>query len=901
MPIKLDNMKATVATKKLYTPKFFSNDITGSGKKTGLLREEIFPKNLDPAQPEKSFICSPYRIVTNTGKYAKTTMYPIDPLTGFEDIRITRIPNVIKFDPAWCKLSSTKSANGSTDWYIALTPAYISIISPIRVEKNPQNPNADPDDTAPDETKHCIITYKMLSIEAKTDANNVITDLDIKDNFLTDNPLLTLTNQITDDPQYIAAFTLYLQDYNTYDEICRMSEIWQTTLVDTLISFYDAVVNSFPNSFPMTRFLRYLSTYKVSLDQYADLYAKLKTRFSEKDLKMLVKANTSLLLQDTFDGLKSIAFSPLPKPSQTNKTLDLSWCSKEQFDAITSDAPLNLVQAGAGTGKSTVIKSRLDYLDYLGVDLNRVMVLSFTNAAADNIAERCPGIQSMTIAKMIDTIYSQNHPTHQLSQSSTRRGEGSTFTNSLSMYAKDNPLVKKLIHVIEDVEKYNDYASLLRFVEENYDDVIKILDTVKQTTLHLEIIICYLEYANITIPFDIDHLLIDEVQDNAVFEFIFFLKMTCKLKNHLYLVGDCSQTLYEFRASDPKALNAIESSGLFSTFPLNINYRSNQNILSFANALLSDIDANKYANIQLRSFKLDSVTKQSFNKNVKVDYTKLHKVSELNDWLMAKMQSSDIINWINDKRAKKEQVCILAYKRHDASVIQNALTHAYPNAKFASLMSAKNTSFAYFSKYVSNRRSHMLALPSNNVSTLCNRIATDVINNLDSCNVTPKMKQYNIIVANINAMLIEWRDKNAQMLKDNIDRFNRGLIPHDEYVDVIGQSLIDYEITKNAIRQNVLSQKNAEKKENFHDADFVISTIHSAKGLEFDNVIILYHNDNNMHEEDKRMYYVALTRAKKSEYVIAYDTVVNATILSRYSTIIQHLPDDLNAVLTTAC
>jgi DNA helicase-2/ATP-dependent DNA helicase PcrA len=44
-----------------------------------------------------------------------------------------------------------------------------------------------------------------------------------------------------------------------------------------------------------------------------------------------------------------------------------------------------------------------------------------------------------------------------------------------------------------------------------------------------------------------------------------------------------------------------------------------------------------------------------------------------------------------------------------------------------------------------------------------------------------------------------------------------------------------------------------------------------------------------MDEEKKRMYYVALTRAMKSEYVLAYDTVANAKIEADYRTIVDTL------------
>lgn len=878
MPIKINGDAASTAKAAavIHTPKFFSKDITGSGKATGMLNQAIFPANIPIKAPINSlgFLTPHWHIRTDVNKYAKFTTYPINPLGSYIPVGVR---NGINFDGNnWCKFRTT----GNCDFYWNLTPVTLTISEPIATAA--ANTNTTNNITA---GKKCIVTYVLCEIKVENVNNNKICTI-TNINF-TENPMATFKTFTGITASEDAAFQNYIANYNTYSEVCRLSGIWQTNLTDLIVNTYDKD----PSGFPMSKIIRYMSQYKVTLQQYKTLYSELQKRFTEPELKAFTKMNTSLLLQDTLNNLSQIQFPQLPKPGSTNRQLDLSWCSVEQFNAITSAAPLNQVQAGAGTGKSTVIKSRLDYLEYLGVDLKDVMVLSFTNAAADNIQARCPGIQSMTIAKMIDTIYQQNHPTHQLSPSLAKRGEGSTFTNSLELYRGSLPFVEELIDATNRVEKNNDYATLLRLVEENYTDIMTILDTVGQTTFCLEIIICYLEYATMTIPFNIKHLLIDEVQDNAVFEFIFFLNLTCKLHNHLYLVGDCSQTLYEFRASDPKALNAIESSGLFATFPLNINYRSNQNILQFANALLDDIEANQYANIQLQSFKLNQITKQSFAENVIVDYNRLTKISEMEDWVQYKLHSTDVKNWIDDKFAKNEQICVLAYKRRDAAIFQKELEKLYPNKKLVSIIPVKNTAFAYFSKYVSNCRQQLFSLPTSSITDLFDRIRAEIVSNLSNCHITPTMANYGKILAKVQAMLIEWQSANTAVLTDKLTMFNNGKITHQGLVEAIGESLIDFEIQKNALKQTILSQANATKKEDTDSADFIFSTIHSAKGLEFDNVLLLYQNKNQMEEDAKRMYYVALTRAKKSEYVLAYDTVLNALVSTRYDMVLQHLPD----------
>lgn len=874
MPIKINGDAASVASvsKQIYSAKFFSKDITGSGKATGLLNQSIFPANLPIKTPQNTH--SPHwHIRTETNKYSKLTSYPLSPLGSYMPVNIA---GAINFDASWCPLSSLSVHNYAV--YACLIPVEFTIIESLATAAANQNTTNNIQTG-----KRCAVNYALLLINVdKTPDKKAYIDAC----YYTENPMETF-NSLGLSASDANAFHDYLMTYNTHAEICRLSEIWQTNLADVIIKAYD----DNPNNFPIERIIRFIAQYKVTLQQYKDFYSALTQRFTPDVLKTFTKMNTSLLLQDTLNNLSQAPFATLPAPGNTNKQLDLSWCSKEQFDAITSASPLNLVQAGAGTGKSTVIKARLDYLDYLGLDLKKVMVLSFTNAAADNIKARCPGIQSMTIAKMIDTIYTKNHPTHQLSSSLAKRGEGSTFTNSLELYKNSLPLVPELIEAVNRVEKRNDYATLLRLVEENYDAIMKILDTVGQTTFHLEIIICYLEHATMTIPFDIEHLLIDEVQDNAVFEFIFFLNLTHKLHNHLYLVGDCSQTLYEFRASDPKAINAIENSGLFATFPLNINYRSNQNILQFANVLLDDIEANQYANIQLQAFKLNTITKQSFSEAVNVLYNRLDKIAEMEDWVCRKLREPDLAKWIEDKLLKKEQICVLCYKRREAAIFQRELEKLYPNAKLVSIIPAKNTAFAFFSRYVSNNKQQLLALPTTNVTDLCNRVRAEIMASLANCHITPSTKNYNQIVANVNSMLKDWQAANVNVLLDALTQFRSGAITHDRLAEIIGETLIDFEIQKNALKQTLTSQKNATKKEDTDSANFIFSTIHSAKGLEFDNVILLYQNKNQMEEDAKRMYYVALTRAKKSEYVLAYDTVLNALVKTRYDTVMSRLPD----------
>lgn len=553
------------------------------------------------------------------------------------------------------------------------------------------------------------------------------------------------------------------------------------------------------------------------------------------------------------------------------------------------------------THNSTVILNRINHMVNAGVNPEDITVISFTNAAADHIKEEQSLVHSMTACAMINTIYKANFPTHDLN---TMESLASTL-RALYPNVTTDPKHKLAHRFAEHItamdsnrsnnkQESNPQTRMNNFIEKNLADVLQILDEVGQTTLELQIIICYQLIGQLQEPPEIQtkYLIIDEVQDNSVFEFIYFLRYAEKHDASLFMVGDCSQTLYEFRASNPKALNTLEGSGVFEIHRLDINYRSNQEILDFANITLARIEANQYANIQLRSNMLTRVTEKSFKDKIQLKaYQCSKKAGEFNT-ILPQIITNDLKAYLDDKIAKHEQVAFLAYPRVQVSIIQATLRDAYPNANIVSIMSDKQHGTTLFTRFISEYWNEVKFAPTPDLDVIIGDLIASKLRYLLSRDTDENRK------AAFN-QIGKWKLENAGHIRSWANQYMHGVITLDQLLNNTMQNMIDFEVKTNAISQLLTSQRNNDRKneQDMKNADFIMSTIHSAKGREFPHCVIIYKDTTDMSEPDKRAYYVALTRAMKTEFVVAYDTYANPDIEGQYNMVIGalHEADALTA------
>ena len=683
---------------------------------------------------------------------------------------------------------------------------------------------------------------------------------------------------------FLDTLATFYAEYSVYDNITDSAQSWSSDdIADDIHDVIDALVSK-KHSYDdeqlaqMVYELRYMEQYNVPLSAYRKIYESINMLCDPQTASLLVKQNMNLLMNDTLNDLSGKR-DQLERAPETIKTIPVQrQLSPQQLAAVQSTEPLILTQAGAGAGKSTVILARIQQLDLCGVNPADITVLSFTNAAADNIIRKNPDVRSMTIARMIHDLYMTYFPTHELSSVET-------IANSLGIYMPKDPFAFQFANKLRNLEGRNSegaHTALNNFIESHLEQTIDALNLIKQTSLELEIILAYQMIDKMPLPtgLNIRHLIIDEVQDNSVFEFIYLLRLVNKLGCSLFIVGDCSQTLYEFRSANPKALNALESSGVFTPYKLETNYRSNQEVLDMANVhLLSEIEANQFAQIRLRANSLTPVTANSFQEKVRVvheHYTADRKF--LTDLPM--LLSKHVNSYIQECLGRGEQVAFLAFTRREAFAIQKRLEELFPGRSVISMISDRRRASTFFSSFIEHHWSDIEAVDPANASFVFTK---ELVSRGPGANPNAQ--------AALAKMASEWWTASALTIQGWVYEYQAGIITKEVFFDRLKKCILDHEIRHNSIRDALMHRNNEERKiRNLETkADLIVSTVHGVKGLEFDNVVVVYKDQSDMTEEKKRLYYVAFTRAKNSLFVLSHGTTLSARIVSDYNLIVDSL------------
>lgn len=301
--------------------------------------------------------------------------------------------------------------------------------------------------------------------------------------------------------------------------------------------------------------------------------------------------------------------------------IDLSLLNREQEKAVTkTEGPL-LILAGAGSGKTRVLTYRIAYLVEKGVYPGNILAITFTNKAAAEMKERVVKIVGEEAQKMwISTFHSSC--VRMLRQDIDKLGYNKNFViydtseqeKLIKECLKELNLDEKLYPVKDMLGKIGEQKDKLidedTYYRRNYNDFktknlaeiyVRYQKKLKSNNaLDFDDIICKMVKILSTYP-DVlayyqrkfRYIMVDEYQDTnrAQYEFIRLLSSSHR---NLCVVGDDDQSIYGWRGADIRNILDFEKDyPNTETIKLEQNYRSTKTILEAANCVIVNNETRK--------------------------------------------------------------------------------------------------------------------------------------------------------------------------------------------------------------------------------------------------------------------------------------------------------------------
>ena len=293
----------------------------------------------------------------------------------------------------------------------------------------------------------------------------------------------------------------------------------------------------------------------------------------------------------------------------------------------------------------------------------------------------------------------------------------------------------------------------------------------------------------------------------------------------------------------------------------------------YANQILDVIDANRYAKIQLKSANFSKVTAQSFAEKVIVE-----------DNIMTSTRQKDYVEsletffdnnpqfeqWFIERVKKGEQVALLGWTRAEVlasgEMLRDILErHGLADKEVASIMSDNKRPMTILSRFAYRGKSQLEAidplLPPHEYLAKIDQTASSFIAETFRY-ASPNQIQFFKDLIHRTVKTVVYSNQWQAMCRD----FAQGNVTINMLTGHLLRELLRVETKQNAMDTYI----NKDDEPDYSNIPVILSTIHGSKGLEFDHTVVLY-NENKKgaaSQESLRMMFVALSRAKQSEYIV---------------------------------
>ena len=600
----------------------------------------------------------------------------------------------------------------------------------------------------------------------------------------------------------------------------------------------------------------------------------------------------------------------------------LNSLNNQQKLAVTStEGPLQVL-AGAGSGKTKVLTTRIVHLIQEKKCFGQqILCVTFTNKAANEMRERVVNlVNSKSVAfPWLGTFHSICNK--MLRRNAEAVGLKSNFTiidtldqiklikkilEAENIDIKKNP-PKQIAYYIDqwknkallpqDIKLKNKEFNLINGlnVYKIYQQRLKIMNCVDFGDLILHVVTILKKFEDIKKIYkkNFKYILVDEFQDTNYVQNL-WLKLLTNEKNNICVVGDDDQSIYSWRGAEVK--NILEFKETFDnleTVKLEQNYRSTENILNSATSLISNnedrlnkkiwSDLGEGEKVKIKSY-FDGLSEASgVSDIIEQNLSKKFKLNSISILVRASFQTREF-----EERFIKIGLpyrIIGGLKFYERSEIKDALA-------YLRLINQSNDDLS-FERIINTPKR---AIGDSSVKKIYEFAKKKELSLLDA---SQEILKENILkpktVQNLKTFIvniISWKQKSesidhVSLLETVLDESGYSSMLKNEKTPEADSKLENLKELKSSMKsysslneflENISLQTAIDEK--WDGEKINIMTIHSAKGLEFDAVFLpgweegLFPHQKSIDEkgvegieEERRLAYVAITRAKKELYL----------------------------------
>lgn len=612
---------------------------------------------------------------------------------------------------------------------------------------------------------------------------------------------------------------------------------------------------------------------------------------------------------------------------EANVSSILEGLNEEQRKAVEAVEGPVLIVAGAGSGKTRVLTGRVAYLLASGVDASRVMALTFTKKAATEMKERIALMVGDRRARHLVMGTFHSVFIRFLREYSSLLGYPSSFTiyDTSDSQSAMKACIKEL-QLDDKVYKPKDVLSRISMAKNNlvtaesyrmnpqivsadssskrpricdlytrYQEKLKASGVMDfdDILVNMNLLLKYHEEARRAIQDRFSYILVDEYQDTNYAQYRILITLSA-LHRNLCVVGDDSQSIYAFRgAKIENILNFKKDFPECRLFRLECNYRSTSTIVDAANSLIAHNEGR--------------IPKKCYAAGGSGERIKV--IQSFTESEEAALLVREIRNRMYTEHASYQDFAILYRTNSQSRALEEALRRnnlpyvIYSGNSFFERAEVKDM-MAYFKLVVNTNDDESFKRAVNKpargigdttLQAVISRAAEQGCPLFQAASGVPKVEGFCRMIESLaccalteDAYVLAKKISDASGLYDffrkdtSIEGMAR-VANLDELLNSVAVFVEEQQSREDEIEdslgdflENVSLLSNVDTAEDEDSSNKIsLMTVHSAKGLEFPYVMVagmeenLFPNVGMLNsakdiEEERRLFYVAVTRAKKA-------------------------------------